>query len=142
MYTPAAIIALGQRVDVPEDEPPEAEPLFLPSALPEGQRLDEPLRGLAVIEQDLCDAQCASSLVRLRNQLHMKLRLVTYKRIQSRNQGANTRSRTIVERNEMKIRLHSEKYQMAWDALKRRVIEYAAIRLLFALFSNSLSRRY
>ncbi|KAJ7871168.1 hypothetical protein B0H14DRAFT_3439622 [Mycena olivaceomarginata] len=42
--------------------------------------------------------------------------LVTYKNLQSRHQGANTRARGIVERNETKIRLSSEKYQMAWAA--------------------------
>ncbi|KAJ6517942.1 hypothetical protein C8R47DRAFT_929902, partial [Mycena vitilis] len=37
----------------------------------------------------------------------------------SRHQGANTRSRTIVTRNESKIRLHSEKYQTAWEAIRK-----------------------
>ncbi|KAJ6458082.1 hypothetical protein C8R47DRAFT_995450, partial [Mycena vitilis] len=118
-YTPAAIVALNQRKGVPPDEPPEQVPLFMPSALTEQQRAAEPLKSLAVIEDSLRDAQCSTSLVRLRNQLHIKSRLLTYKRIQSRNQGANTRSRTIVLRNESKIRLHSEKFQMAWEAKRR-----------------------
>ncbi|KAJ7029947.1 hypothetical protein C8F04DRAFT_1264290 [Mycena alexandri] len=115
-YTPGAIVALGARENVPNNEQPEQLPLFLPSALSTAQRNVEPLKRLAWIEDQLRDGQCTTALVRLRNQLHMKSRLLTYKRIQSRNQGANTRSRTIVSRNESKIRLHSEKYQMAWAA--------------------------
>ncbi|KAJ7754817.1 hypothetical protein B0H16DRAFT_1458854 [Mycena metata] len=118
-YTPASIVALAARENVPVDETVENVPLFLPSALSAAQREHEPLRGLAVYEDQLRDAQCSTALVRLRNQLHMKSRLLTYKQIQSRNQGANTRSRTIVARNESKIRLHSEKYQMAWAAKVR-----------------------
>jgi hypothetical protein len=109
-------VALAQRKDVPENEPAEQVPLFLPSALTAEQRMVEPVKGLAIIEDSLRDAQCSMSLVHLRNQLHIKSGLLTYKRIQSRHQGANTRSRTIVARNESKIRLHSEKYQMAWEA--------------------------
>jgi hypothetical protein len=118
-YTPTAIIALGRRTDVPENEQPENVPLFLPSGLTEEDRAVEPVAGLAVIEESLRDAQCSTSLVRLRNQLHMKSRLLTYKAIQARHQGPNTRSRTIVARNESKIRLHSEKYQMAWEVMRR-----------------------
>ncbi|KAJ7705144.1 hypothetical protein B0H16DRAFT_1747395 [Mycena metata] len=115
-YTPSTIVALAARQNVANDEPPEQTPLFLPSALSTAQRNVEPLKRLAWMEDQLRDGQCTTALVRLRNQLHMKSRLLTYKRIQSRNQGANTRSQTIVARNESKIRLHSEKYQMAWAA--------------------------
>ncbi|KAJ7463592.1 hypothetical protein FB451DRAFT_1042930, partial [Mycena latifolia] len=97
----------------------EDEPLLLPSALMAAQREQEPLRGLAVIEEMLRDAQCATALERLLVQLHVKSGLLIYKKDQSCHQGPNTRSWTIVERNETKIRLHSEKYQMAWDALRR-----------------------
>jgi hypothetical protein len=75
--------------------------------------------GLHHIEALLRDAQCRTGLVRLRNQLHIKSRLLTYKKNQVRHQGANTRSRTIVARNESKIRLHSEKYQTAWEAIRK-----------------------
>ncbi|KAJ7900467.1 hypothetical protein B0H13DRAFT_2336571 [Mycena leptocephala] len=120
-YTPTSIVALEQRRNVPENETAENTPLFLPSALPSDQRAVEPLRTLAVIEDSLCDAQCGTALMRLRTQLHVKSRLLTYKQLQSHHQGANTRARTIVTRNESKIRLHSEKYQMAWEA-KRRLV--------------------
>ncbi|KAJ7719860.1 hypothetical protein B0H14DRAFT_3521129 [Mycena olivaceomarginata] len=118
-YTPIAIVALGQRQNVPEDEQPENVPLFLPSALSQAQRSLESVAHLAATEEKLQDAQCSTALDRLRNQLHVKSRLLTYKALQARHQGANTRSRTLVERNESKIRLHSEKYQMAWEAKLR-----------------------
>ncbi|KAJ7357934.1 hypothetical protein DFH08DRAFT_651511, partial [Mycena albidolilacea] len=65
----------------------------------------------------LRDAQCRGALVKLRNQLVIKTRFLNYKNLHSRGQGATTRARTIVGRNELKIRLHSERYQSAWDAL-------------------------
>ncbi|KAJ7840811.1 hypothetical protein B0H14DRAFT_3457824 [Mycena olivaceomarginata] len=118
-YTPVAIVALGQRQNVPEAEQPENVPLFLPSVLTPVQRQLDGVKELAAIKDSVRDAQCSSALERLRRQLHVKSRLLTYKKWQSRHQGANTRSRGIVERNEMKIRLHSEKYQMAWAAKVR-----------------------
>ncbi|KAJ7794769.1 hypothetical protein B0H14DRAFT_3496700 [Mycena olivaceomarginata] len=118
-YTPIAIVVLGQHENVPEDEQPENVPLFLPSALNQAQRSLESVAGLAAIEEMLRDAQCSTALGRLRNQLHVKSQLLTYKALQARHQGANMCSRTLVARNESKIRLHSEKYQMAWEAKLR-----------------------
>ncbi|KAJ7912863.1 hypothetical protein B0H13DRAFT_2232401 [Mycena leptocephala] len=91
-YTPAAI-------NVPDNEQAENVPLFLPSALTTQQQAMEPLKGLTVIEDSLRNAQCSTAL--------------------AHHQGANTRSRTIVARNESKIHLHSEKYQMAWEAKRK-----------------------
>ncbi|KAJ7833791.1 hypothetical protein B0H14DRAFT_3087669 [Mycena olivaceomarginata] len=80
---------------------PENEPLFLPSALSEAERANGGCaEGLLEMELVMRDAQCRGALVKLRNQL-----------------GATTRARSIVNRNEQKIRLHSEKYQVAWNAL-------------------------
>ncbi|KAJ6493097.1 hypothetical protein C8R45DRAFT_927886 [Mycena sanguinolenta] len=118
MYTPAAILELTKH-QAPEGEQPENEPLFLPSALSTAQRAEEPLHGLAVIEDELRDAQCAMSLVLLRNQLMIKAWFLLYKKLHARHQGPNTRSRTLVARNKSKIRLHSEKYQMAREAKLR-----------------------
>ncbi|KAJ6461615.1 hypothetical protein DFH09DRAFT_1114237, partial [Mycena vulgaris] len=123
--SPSSFIAAGLEVEdqqarePPDDEQVERLPLFLPSALTDAQRQVEPVKTLSVIEDELRDAQCGMALLRLRNQLHIKSRLLTYKEIQARNQGPNTRSRSVVETNESKIRLHSEKYQMAWDAKRR-----------------------
>ncbi|KAF8157582.1 hypothetical protein K438DRAFT_1777218, partial [Mycena galopus ATCC 62051] len=116
-YTPVAIVALGRRQNMPEDEQPENVPLFLPSALTRAEREGtETMKALSSIENALRDAQCSTALERLRLQLHVKSRLFLYKELQARNQGANTRARTIVARNESKIWLHLEKYQMAREA--------------------------
>ncbi|KAJ7678301.1 hypothetical protein DFH06DRAFT_975338, partial [Mycena polygramma] len=115
-YTPASILALEAR-DTPDAEQPENEPLFLPSALSETERATGCTKGLLEIELLLRDAQCRAALMRLRNQLHIKVRFLNYKMLHARHQGANTRSRSIVQRNEIKIRLHSEKYQAAWNAM-------------------------
>ncbi|KAF8139157.1 hypothetical protein K438DRAFT_2118931 [Mycena galopus ATCC 62051] len=115
-YTPVAILALARRQNVPVDEQSENVPLFLPSALTQAERSSDAMKALAAIENALRDAQCSMALERLRLQLHIKSRLFLYKELQARNQGANTRARTIVTRNESKVQLHSEKYQMAWEA--------------------------
>ncbi|KAJ7319113.1 hypothetical protein DFH08DRAFT_971004 [Mycena albidolilacea] len=120
-YTPAAIVALSSRENVPEDEQPEHVPLFLPSALPPAVRAVPGVDALVVMEDSVRDAQCSAALERLRRALTAKSRLVTYKNLQSRHQGANTRACAIVERNETKICLSLEKYQMAWAAKLRMV---------------------
>ncbi|KAJ6487573.1 hypothetical protein C8R45DRAFT_1097471 [Mycena sanguinolenta] len=95
----------------------EDVPLLLPSVLTDVQHTQYS-DGMDHIEALMRDAQCCTSLTRLRNQLHIKSHLLTYKKNHVRHQGANTRSRTIVMRNESKIRRHSKKYQMAWQALR------------------------
>ncbi|KAJ7897985.1 hypothetical protein B0H14DRAFT_3080821 [Mycena olivaceomarginata] len=105
-YCPGAIVALEKR-EALEDEQPENEPLFLPSALSEAERADGGcVNGLLEMELVMRDAQCRSALVKLRNQLVIKGRFLNYKALHARHQGATTR-----------IRLHSEKYQVAWNAL-------------------------
>ncbi|KAJ7828015.1 hypothetical protein B0H14DRAFT_2594831 [Mycena olivaceomarginata] len=118
-YSPAAIQALTKRVAHAE-ELAEDTPLMLPSALaPEECENGGCLKEVLKIEDDMRAAQCRTALPRLRNQLHIKSRLLLYKKHNSRHQGMNTRSRTIVACNESKIRLHSEKFQMAWQARLR-----------------------
>ncbi|KAJ7160837.1 hypothetical protein C8R46DRAFT_1164534 [Mycena filopes] len=109
-YTPGVLLLLANWPAKPE-ELAEDIPLMLPSALSPAERETGCVAGVQFIE-------CAAALVKLRNQLHIKSRLMTYKKSHSRNQGANTRLRTIVARNESKIRLHSEKYQAAWRSLQ------------------------
>ncbi|KAJ7851559.1 hypothetical protein B0H13DRAFT_2360051 [Mycena leptocephala] len=114
-YTPAAIQALAKRI-TPAEELAENVPL-----MPAEQEGPGCVLGLVDIEKALREAQCRMALQRLRNQLHIKSRFLLYKKHNSRHQGMNTRSRTIVARNESKIRLHSEKFQMAWRAQLRMV---------------------
>ncbi|KAF8147457.1 hypothetical protein K438DRAFT_1509006, partial [Mycena galopus ATCC 62051] len=118
-YTPIALVAFTQRQNVADDEQPKNVPLFLPSALTTAQRAMPSIRGLAAMENSMRDAQLSTALEGLRRQLHIKSRFFMYKELQARNQGANTRARALVTRNESKVRLHSEKYQMAWEARRR-----------------------
>ncbi|KAF7292130.1 CxC2 domain-containing protein [Mycena indigotica] len=116
-YTPAALRALDA-LKLSQETLAERVPLFLPSAIPRLDRGHGGCReGLVEIERALRDAQCRSALTSLQLQLHVKSRLLTYKRQHSRAQAMNTRSRTLVDQNERKILLHSEKYQNAWRAL-------------------------
>ncbi|KAF7377196.1 CxC2 domain-containing protein [Mycena sanguinolenta] len=117
-YSPGALQALSRLPDNP-NELPEDVPLMLPSALSPAEREAGCIAGVHLIEILARDAQCSEALVRLRNQLHVKSRLLQYKEIQAQHQGANTRSRTLVARNESTICLHSERYQAAWDALRK-----------------------
>ncbi|KAJ7448160.1 hypothetical protein FB451DRAFT_1343347 [Mycena latifolia] len=125
VYTPAALQAASRAATEANDaeaeaarELPEDAPLFLPSALTEEERRMGCVAGLVNIEGLARDAQCRTALVHLRNQLHIKSRFMVYKKHQSRHQGPNTHSQTLVARNESKIRLHSEKYQAAWNAIR------------------------
>ncbi|KAJ7630159.1 hypothetical protein B0H17DRAFT_1217935 [Mycena rosella] len=96
-YTPAAIQALAKQEE-PADELAEDVPLMLPSELSAAEREGGGCAvGLIRIEDDMRGAQCRGSLVRLRNQLHIKSRLLLYKKNNSRHQGMNTRSRTIAQ---------------------------------------------
>ncbi|KAF7306305.1 CxC2 domain-containing protein [Mycena indigotica] len=116
-YTPAALRAL-EALKLPQDTFAERVPLLPPSAISRLERGNGGCRdGLIDIERALREAQCRSALTSLQLQLHVKARLLTYKRNNSRAQAMNTRSRTLVDQNERKILLHSEKYQNAWRAL-------------------------
>ncbi|KAJ7858428.1 hypothetical protein B0H13DRAFT_1640476 [Mycena leptocephala] len=116
-YTPVALQLLGE-MDIPENQTVENMPLMLPSRMSPAVRATGIVTGLADIEALMRHAQCRAALASLRNQLHIKSRLLIYKKNHSRHQGANTRSWTIVARNESKIGLHSEKYQNAWESIR------------------------
>ncbi|KAJ7768414.1 hypothetical protein B0H16DRAFT_1308210 [Mycena metata] len=116
-YTPGALQALARRLP-DATETPKRTPLMLPSALTADKRKNGCMAGVEYTEAIARDGQCGAALLRLRHQLHIKSRFITYKKNNSRHQGANTRSRTLVARNESKIRLHSEKYQTAWAAIR------------------------
>ncbi|KAJ7078749.1 hypothetical protein B0H15DRAFT_954431 [Mycena belliarum] len=115
-YMPVALQALGKK-NLPAETLAEDVPLLLPSALSSAERACC-YAGLEQIEGLMRDAQCHVALVGLCSKLHIKSKLLTYKRLHTRHQGSNTRARTIVTRNETKIRLQSEKYQAAWEAMR------------------------
>ncbi|KAJ6488920.1 hypothetical protein C8R45DRAFT_929627 [Mycena sanguinolenta] len=115
-YTPAAIQALAKRV-APAEELAEDILLMLPSSLTAAEHEGGGcMKGVLEIEDSMHAAQCCASLPRLRNQLHIKSHFLLYKKHNARHQGMNMHSRTLIAHNENKIRLHSEKFQMAWRA--------------------------
>ncbi|KAF7303422.1 CxC2 domain-containing protein [Mycena indigotica] len=116
-YMPAALLRLDA-LHLTQETLAEHVPLLPPSALTAVERENGGCReGLVAIEQTLRDAQCRSSLTSLQLQLHVKARLLTYKKNNSCAQVMNTRSRSLVDQNEQKILLYSEKYQQARRAL-------------------------
>ncbi|KAJ7851553.1 hypothetical protein B0H13DRAFT_2360044 [Mycena leptocephala] len=92
----AAIVVLGKHT-VPAKEFSEDTPLLLPSALTVAQRVGGSgcMAGLLEVEGPMREAQCQCALT----------------------PGDEYAHRTIVAQNESKIRLHSEKYQVARQAL-------------------------
>ncbi|KAJ7875574.1 hypothetical protein B0H14DRAFT_2568720 [Mycena olivaceomarginata] len=122
VYMPGALQALADR-PVAEGDGMFVEnvPLFLPSALTPELRALGCTRGVEGIEERLRDAQCRSALDAMRNYLHVKSRFRTYKGGQVRHQGATTRARNLMNRNDEKIRMEAEKYVAAWEA-KRALV--------------------
>lgn len=91
---------------------PEDVPLMFPSDLP----LVPHLSSIQHLEGRLRDGLCQDALDQLRNDLLVKTRLYTYKKTQARKQGANTRTRAKMDRQDKKIKLATLKYQRAWQA--------------------------
>ncbi|KAJ7732486.1 hypothetical protein DFH07DRAFT_968418 [Mycena maculata] len=126
VYTPAALQALAE---VPLPPPEKAEwagrveniPLFLPSALSAEQRMSGCFKGVAKVEEQLRDAQCQSALDEVRACLHVKSRFRAYKDANARHQGATTRTRALMDQNDMKMHIKAEKYIAAWEA-KRALV--------------------
>ncbi|KAF7324024.1 CxC2 domain-containing protein [Mycena kentingensis (nom. inval.)] len=114
-YTPGALVQLSS-LDLPQETLAEDVPLLLPSALTQAQRATC-ATSIIQIETSLREAQCRLALVELRNQLHIKERLLVYKKHQSRHQAMNTRARSVINRNESKIKLRADKYQIGRRAL-------------------------
>ncbi|KAF7324857.1 CxC2 domain-containing protein [Mycena kentingensis (nom. inval.)] len=114
-YSPTSLVHLSS-LHIGDDVPAEQVPLLLPSALSKSER-HGCRDGLVGIESRLRHAQCKSALAQLRHQLHIKTRLLIYKKHQSRHQGANTRSRALVARNELKIKAHADMYRETRAAL-------------------------
>ncbi|KAJ7575804.1 hypothetical protein C8J56DRAFT_1063043 [Mycena floridula] len=90
--------------------------LLFPSNMIAEQRERGVWTGLGDIKSELRDAQCRDALDQLQNHLIVKARLLTYKNIHARHQGATTRSQGLLARNESKIALSARRYQQAWTA--------------------------
>nr|GAT48915.1 predicted protein [Mycena chlorophos] len=126
-YTPDALVRL-QDLHLPQDVVAEKVPLLLPSALVkswrgasdenEGEKdLDQTQLQLLSVERQLRRGQCSTALGQLRNHLHLKWRLLLFKKNHIRHQAMNTRLRTTIAKNEGHILFHSDKYQVNWLAL-------------------------
>jgi hypothetical protein len=96
--------------------PVELQPLLLPSELPVNLR-SACYPGLEEIERKMRDAQCRTSLDRIRTHLYMKSGLTTYKQRHARHQKGNTRTHKTIDDNDMKIKIFQEKYNTARKAL-------------------------
>ncbi|KAI0691764.1 hypothetical protein BC835DRAFT_1256150, partial [Cytidiella melzeri] len=100
------------------DELPEEESLFFPSDLTVDE-LRSCTPGIADIEERLRDGQLHDALDKLRLHLHIKTRLITFKDRNVRNQVANTRARSKINANEVKVRVFAAKYRRARNAKLR-----------------------
>lgn len=93
----------------------ESEPLFFPHQL-SVEELDASHTGIADMEARLRLGQLRSSMDKLRVQLHIKARIVTWKRDNVRCQVPNTRAVGQLDTNEGKLLGHAEKYRNARKA--------------------------
>ncbi|KAF8166425.1 hypothetical protein K438DRAFT_2066413 [Mycena galopus ATCC 62051] len=106
---------------------PSAPPALVPAPLLRSRKLVQRVtkrfitqitfeyKGIYVLHRQTI--MCRAALEKLRNQLVIKGRFFNYKSLHARNRGATIRARGIVEWNETKIHLHSQKYQAAWTVL-------------------------
>ncbi|KAK7450187.1 hypothetical protein VKT23_013070 [Stygiomarasmius scandens] len=92
-------------------------PLYLPSQLSPSQRTSDVCKSeLLDMELRLRDGQLNEFLNHLRQFILVKQRLLRYKKINARNQGATTRSRSMIGRQDKKVQLAAASYRAAWAA--------------------------
>jgi hypothetical protein len=102
------------RPDGEEAERPETMPLWLPSAIGRKAVCDRRLREL---EWALRHAQANDALNELRHGLRLRSYLYIDKDRFQRGQRQNTRSRTIIQRADIKVQSSATKYRVARHAL-------------------------
>ncbi|GJF00735.1 CxC2 domain-containing protein [Phanerochaete sordida] len=98
--------------------PPEHIPLFLPSELPP-ETIPDLAHNLQSTESLLREGQMRNALDKLRVHLHIKTRLVSFKARQTRHQRENMKAHEQLDTNNMKIRIHKDKYRAARQAKLR-----------------------
>ncbi|KAJ7810017.1 hypothetical protein B0H14DRAFT_3090851 [Mycena olivaceomarginata] len=129
VYMPGALQALADR-PIPAGDWKAAHkenvPLFLPSVLSVEVREFGCNKKVDEFELQFQDAQCRSALNGICNYLHIKSRFRTYEGGQVRHQGATTRTRGLMNRNDEKMRMEGEKYVAAWEA-KRALVGEAKV---------------
>ncbi|KAJ7106119.1 hypothetical protein C8R43DRAFT_906260, partial [Mycena crocata] len=121
IYMPAAAHEVQAEEEARDSEmpPPEAEDikLYLPSELGENVRDDGCRRGLPAMEAKLREGQCSDSIRNVRNRLHAKHHLLTYRDTNVVGQRAATRAYTLIERITERIEWSARKYKWARAAL-------------------------
>ncbi|KAJ3831013.1 hypothetical protein F5878DRAFT_549977 [Lentinula raphanica] len=137
---PAAITYLSNR-QTNDKEPEHVEdiPVVFPSTLPATERTSGCRTGLVSIEEQLREAQLRAALNNLRNHLHMKFRLLTYRKTNVKAQGMITKSQALLKRNQRQIECDTRKYRAAWKALEElrgigqsgwRKLHHADVRMM------------
>ncbi|KAJ3716228.1 hypothetical protein C8R42DRAFT_589224, partial [Lentinula raphanica] len=120
VYMPAAIQKLAEAEDITEENA-EDTVLVFPSDLSDSERESGCRAGILAIERKLREGQLSSSLDKLRNNLHIKSRLLTYRTTNVAHQARVTKSQTLLARTQQQIELAARKYQDAWKALTKIV---------------------
>ena len=116
-YQPETVPLLAHLPSTDQDPDSIHEtPLHLPSSLPP-EVLTKCSARLVSMERRLRIGQCRDSLNQLRTQLTAQARLLKYKFVHVRHQGANTRSRNLLNRNTAKIATVAAKYRHAFSTL-------------------------
>ncbi|KAJ7444055.1 hypothetical protein B0H11DRAFT_1931229 [Mycena galericulata] len=121
VYTPGAIRAvLVEEAQRDQDLPPvkaEEIRLYLPSQLPEAERLNGCQRGVPEMEARLREAQCTDALVQIRARLYAKGHLITFRNENLTGQVQTTRSQTLIAHVGARVAATQRKYNDAREAL-------------------------
>ncbi|KAJ7023335.1 hypothetical protein C8F04DRAFT_1271539 [Mycena alexandri] len=122
VYTPAAVRTLKaeeakREVDLPTPSPEHIR-LWLPSELPEDERSGSGCqRNVVGMEAKLRQGQCSNALVGIRNLLHCKRHIITFRNDNLGGQKKTTRAHTIVAQLGERVNVEACKYRDARAAL-------------------------
>ncbi|KAJ7022824.1 hypothetical protein C8F04DRAFT_970935 [Mycena alexandri] len=124
VYTPGAVRALKAEEAKREPDLPAPSPehirLWLPSELSEQERDGAGCqRNVAAMEAELRQGQCSNTLVVIRNLLHCKRYLLTFRNENLAGQQKTTRAHTIVAQLGERVDVDARKYRDARGALTR-----------------------
>ena len=107
---------VSQRSQNPATEAEDIR-LFLPSRLHPTVRTSSCTNNIAIIEEQLREAQCHDALAKLRTYLHTRAHFIKHRNTNIRGQRANTRAKTLVDALSSKVARVAEKYRAARAAL-------------------------
>ncbi|KAJ7040183.1 hypothetical protein C8F04DRAFT_912963, partial [Mycena alexandri] len=124
VYTPGAVRMLKaeeakREADLPAPSPEHIR-LWLPSELPEHEQSGSGCqRNVAAMEAELRQGQCSNALVVMRNLLHCKRYLITFRNDNLGGQKKTTRAHTILAQLGERVDVDAHKYRDARVALTR-----------------------